>query len=92
MIMPILRLLHFSSSFMFAESSEEGKSAKKERAPASEHFTVDPEQSLDERNGLLNEHESDLPPGFLSPSVREYLELGKSIPGKRFSIVSGQLV
>ncbi|XP_065225664.1 uncharacterized protein LOC135849250 [Planococcus citri] len=68
--------------YTYVESLEEGKSTKKERAPASEHLTVDPEQSLDERNGLLNEHESDLPPGFLSPSVREYLELGKSIPGR----------
>lgn len=34
----------------------------------------------DERNNQLST--SSVPPGFLSPSVQEYLELGKSIPGK----------
>lgn len=29
-----------------------------------------------------------IPPGFLSPSVQEYLELGKSIPGKLFHAVT----
>lgn len=61
---------------------EEGKATKKERAPAADRISHDPDQSLDEGNGLSQEQETVLPPGFLSPSVREYLELGKSIPGK----------
>ncbi|KAK7602639.1 hypothetical protein V9T40_006613 [Parthenolecanium corni] len=64
------------------KSLEEGKATKKERAPAADRISPDPDQSLDERNGLLHEQETNLPPGFLSPSVREYLELGKSIPGR----------
>lgn len=35
---------------------------------------------VDERNNPTNEAPV-VPPGFLSPSVREYLDLGKSIPG-----------
>lgn len=35
---------------------------------------------VDERNNPTNEAPA-VPPGFLSPSVREYLDLGKSIPG-----------
>jgi hypothetical protein len=50
-------------------------SVKKTRAPA------DLEESLDDRNVQATEP-STVPPGFLSPSVKEYLELGKSIPGK----------
>jgi hypothetical protein len=50
-------------------------SVKKTRAP------VDLEENLDDRNVPAAEP-STLPPGFLSPSVKEYLELGKSIPGR----------
>lgn len=50
-------------------------SVKKTRAPA------DLEESLEDRNVEATEP-STVPPGFLSPSVKEYLELGKSIPGK----------
>lgn len=78
----LLRRIHSKISSTFAESLEEGKATKKERAPAADRISPDPDQSLDERNGLLHEQETNLPPGFLSPSVREYLELGKSIPGK----------
>lgn len=38
------------------------------------------EEELEERNNPLSPNY--VPPGFLSPSVQEYLELGKSIPGK----------
>ncbi|KAJ9579967.1 hypothetical protein L9F63_004350, partial [Diploptera punctata] len=48
-------------------------SVKKTRAP------VDLEENLDDRNVQVPEP-SNVPPGFLSPSVKEYLELGKSIP------------
>jgi hypothetical protein len=50
-------------------------SVKKTRAPA------DLEENLDDRNVQAAEP-STVPPGFLSPSVKEYLELGKSIPGR----------
>lgn len=38
------------------------------------------QEDLEERNNPLSPNY--VPPGFLSPSVQEYLELGKSIPGK----------
>lgn len=48
---------------------------------------LDPEEDdyyyyddVDERNNPTNGAPV-APPGFLSPSVREYLDLGKSIPG-----------
>lgn len=39
-------------------------------------------EDVDERNNPTNDAPV-VPPGFLSPSVREYLDLGKSIPGKQ---------
>jgi len=54
---------------------------KKTRAP------VDLEENLDDRNVPAAEP-STLPPGFLSPSVKEYLELGKSIPGNKEAVFS----
>ncbi|XP_023245633.1 uncharacterized protein LOC106640921 isoform X2 [Copidosoma floridanum] len=39
------------------------------------------EDDVDERNNPTNEAPV-VPPGFLSPSVRAYLDLGKSIPGR----------
>ena len=54
---------------------------KKTRAPA------DLEENLDDRNVPAAEP-STLPPGFLSPSVKEYLELGKSIPGNKEAVFS----
>jgi len=56
-------------------------SVKKTRAPA------DLEENLDDRNVPAAEP-STLPPGFLSPSVKEYLELGKSIPGNKEAVFS----
>lgn len=43
----------------------------------------DDSDGLDQRDRLEDEDEETgkAPPGFLSPSVREYLELGRSIPG-----------
>ena len=57
---------------------------KKARAPA------DLEENLDNRNVPAAEP-STLPPGFLSPSVKEYLELGKSIPGNKKAVFSNML-
>lgn len=48
--------------------------------PDNEDYYYD-EESVDERNNPTNEAPV-VPPGFLSPSVREYLDLGKSIPGE----------
>lgn len=55
------------------------KRAKRPRAPEPE-----PQQDLEnEDNGSQEDKDiSEIPDNFLSPSVREYLELGKSIPGK----------
>lgn len=38
------------------------------------------DDDVGQRNNPTNEAPV-VPPGFLSPSVREYLDLGKSIPG-----------
>lgn len=60
------------------ETLSRQKTVKKTRAPVSP-FNIVPEakQNLDEKADA-----PEIPIGFLSPSVREYLELGKSIPGK----------
>ncbi|XP_058125830.1 uncharacterized protein LOC131281591 [Anopheles ziemanni] len=43
----------------------------------------EPSQDLDSNGNSQQEQDvPDIPPGFLSPSVQEYLELGKSIPGR----------
>lgn len=66
------------TSLLFISDGYEQKSrVKRPRAPPPE-----PEndvEDFDERNNELNPNF--VPPGFLSPSVIEYLELGKSIPG-----------
>jgi hypothetical protein len=59
-------------------------SVKKTRAPA------DLDENLDDRNVPAAEP-STVPPGFLSPSVKEYLELGKSIPGNTEAVFSNML-
>lgn len=43
----------------------------------------DSSEGLNQRDRLEDDDEetAKAPPGFLSPSVREYLELGRSIPG-----------
>lgn len=48
--------------------------------PAEDDYYYDDVDPVDERNNPTNEAPA-VPPGFLSPSVREYLDLGKSIPG-----------
>jgi len=68
--------------FVITDGFEEKSRAKKARAsqsPPSDN-AVDYEDELDERNNPLSSNY--VPPGFLSPSVQEYLELGKSIPGR----------
>lgn len=48
--------------------------------PGEDDYYYDDTDPVDERNNPTNEAPV-VPPGFLSPSVREYLDLGKSIPG-----------
>lgn len=63
--------------------SEDGKNTKITRALEAQNAEGDDTDSLDQRDRLEDEGEetTKVPPGFLSPSVREYLELGRSIPG-----------
>lgn len=58
------------------------KRAKRPRASSAIEFRPEPEQELDEADGNAQEKPLTIPTSFLSPSVREYLELGKSIPGR----------
>ncbi|KAL4096497.1 hypothetical protein QTP88_021442 [Uroleucon formosanum] len=65
--------------------SEDGKKSKSARALETRDAGGDDDtDSLDQRDKLEDDDEetTKVPPGFLSPSVREYLELGRSIPGK----------
>lgn len=71
----------------FSDGYEERSRVKRPRAPPppDQDINLEPEQELDERNGPPKGNY--VPPGFLSPSVQEYLELGKSIPGIRYEII-----
>lgn len=58
------------------------KRAKRPRAPEPVNFEPEPQQDLEnDENGSQEKDLPEIPDNFLSPSVREYLELGKSIPG-----------
>jgi hypothetical protein len=57
------------------------KRAKKPRTPGASAVVPEPDQRLD--NDQSEDSSPVIPTGFLSPSVKEYLELGKSIPGKK---------
>lgn len=54
--------------------------SKRAKKRSSSVVTVGPEPS--QRLDVERPDVPIIPPGFLSPSVQEYLELGKSIPGK----------
>lgn len=56
------------------------KRAKKPRTPGAPAVVKEPDQRLDNDQSEISSPV--IPTGFLSPSVKEYLELGKSIPGK----------
>lgn len=62
--------------------SEDGKKTKSARALETQDAGDDTD-GLDQRDRLEDntEETTKVPLGFLSPSVREYLELGRSIPG-----------
>lgn len=61
------------------ESKETVRSKRAKKARATSHFKDEPNQNLDASS---TENTDDIPPTFLSKSVREYLELGRSIPGE----------
>ncbi|XP_062701456.1 uncharacterized protein LOC115259365 [Aedes albopictus] len=48
----------------------------------SQRVDEEPSQNLDNGDANSGDVQPVVPPGFLSPSVQEYLELGKSIPGR----------
>ncbi|XP_055678675.1 uncharacterized protein LOC129787258 [Lutzomyia longipalpis] len=78
----LIALCIFGYSVLTTDSKESvrSKRAKRPRAPSIQDFRPEPKQNLDE---LREEPQPvDIPIGFLSPSVREYLELGRSIPGR----------
>ncbi|KAL9695808.1 hypothetical protein quinque_015093 [Culex quinquefasciatus] len=54
---------------------------KRGRKPRVSQVDPEPNQNLDSGDSAGDEQPV-IPPGFLSPSVQEYLELGKSIPGR----------
>ncbi|XP_075238315.1 uncharacterized protein LOC142334281 [Lycorma delicatula] len=77
-------LIYFTVITLYAHNGdgvEEGLRRKRPRAPAAPDLDNSPVQTIEERNRPTGKPTS-LPPGFLSPSVLEYLELGKSIPGR----------
>lgn len=59
------------------------KRAKKPRTPGASAVVNEPDQRLDNDQSESDNSSPVIPKGFLSPSVKEYLELGKSIPGKK---------
>lgn len=73
---------------MLIGGSEDGKKTKSVRAlDARDAEENDDSDGLDQRDRLEDDDDEETakaPPGFLSPSVREYLELGRSIPGTCF--------
>lgn len=60
---------------------EEGSRIKRVRADTSGNAAREPQQALDAPEPEAASGEP-APPSFLSPSVKEYLELGMAIPGK----------
>lgn len=75
----------FSDLFLADGREENSVRTKRGRKPrvsvVSQRVDEEPSQNLDS-----SDNQGDVapvvPPGFLSPSVQEYLELGKSIPGR----------
>lgn len=85
-LIPALFLAAFPLKLIFLSDGLEQKSrVKRPRAPPPPDPENDVDGDFDERNNDLST--SFVPAGFLSPSVLEYLELGKSIPG---NLTSGE--
>lgn len=70
-------MVSFTDGTRDGRSDKVSKRAKPLDPDEDDYYYDDP---VDERNNPTNEAPA-VPPGFLSPSVREYLDLGKSIPG-----------
>ncbi|XP_019761192.1 uncharacterized protein LOC109538409 [Dendroctonus ponderosae] len=66
--------------FLVSDGLEQKSRVKRPRAPPPPDPENDVDGDFDERNNDLSTNF--VPAGFLSPSVLEYLELGKSIPGR----------
>lgn len=80
------KILNGWFSLSFTDGSEQqqtirSKRAKKPRTPGAPAFGPEPDQRIDEERSESDIPVPVIPQGFLSPSVKEYLELGKSIPG-----------
>jgi len=78
----------YNAVLSYTGGSEDGKKSKSARALETRDSGGDDDtDGLDQRDRLEDDDEetTKVPPGFLSPSVREYLELGRSIPGKVFT-------
>lgn len=73
-------LIHFSWALNdCADGSEDGGRVKRVRADSAA-VSREPAQALDAPDPEPGT--APAPPAFLSPSVKEYLELGMAIPGK----------
>lgn len=73
------RTRHYINGFiLFLGGLEDGSRVKRVRADSA-GVVRDPAQALDAPEP---DTPADVPPSFLSPSVKEYLELGMAIPGK----------
>lgn len=70
-------MFSFTDGTRDSRGNKVSKRAKPLDPDEDDYYYDDP---VDERNNPTNEAPV-VPPGFLSPSVREYLDLGKSIPG-----------
>lgn len=79
-------IFFFNNTISFVGGSEDGRKSKSARSLENRDAGGDDDENggLDQRDRLEDDDEetTKVPPGFLSPSVREYLELGRSIPGK----------
>jgi len=85
-IVVLCSVLFFAVYIQIIGGSEDSKNTKSTRAlETTRNVEGDDVDGLDQRDRLGDddgEETTKVPPGFLSPSVREYLELGRSIPGK----------
>ena len=76
----LLKLCNFIADGSEEQQNIRSKRAKKPRTPGAAAVVKEPDQRLDNEQSEISSPV--IPTGFLSPSVKEYLELGKSIPGK----------
>jgi len=78
----------YDKCFLVVGCSENSEKPKNVRAlKTTQNADGDDTDGLDLQRDRLEDNDdggedtTKVPPGFLSPSVREYLELGRSIPG-----------